>query len=42
MQAMVAAVAGEEAGAEVEDPMEEDSYPVMCRFFYFFFIPAFG
>jgi hypothetical protein len=35
--AMVAAAAGEEAGAEVEDPMEEDSYLVMCRFLLFFF-----
>jgi hypothetical protein len=39
--AMVAAAAGEEAGAEVEDPMEEDSYLVMCRFL-LFFLPAFG
>jgi hypothetical protein len=35
--AMVAAVADEEAGLEAEDPMQEDRYSVMCRFFTFFF-----
>jgi hypothetical protein len=37
--AMVAAVAGEEAGLEAEDPMQEDSY---VSFFLLFFLPAFG
>jgi hypothetical protein len=35
--AMVAAVAGEEAGLDAKDPMEEDRYPVMCRFLILFF-----
>jgi hypothetical protein len=36
--AMVAAVAGEEAGLEAEDPMQEDSY--VSFFILFFYLPS--